>query len=210
MDEFMNDPIIKKTKAKAKGVTFNGDTFKLTNIGLEGGARTKSEKEKVPEPEPEPEPEINLHDVVDNMDDMAKGYDDLEELRRMIRETKKEMKSYGKDLLGLKNTISDLNEFATKELGYSASSHHLVNVEYNLNELKDKKGFKYIKKNAASTTNLKAASTLTRGASSSSSTNDTSRTSSTFTGAGMTIATSKPMSGTGFKIRTTSYYKKKE
>jgi len=56
--------------------------------------------------------------------------DDLAELRRMIKETKKEMKNYGKEMLTLKNSVTELNAYANNELGYKASDNHMVDMEY--------------------------------------------------------------------------------
>ncbi len=161
LETLQNDPSYKKKKSTKKAVTFTNDseTFQLTNIGLEGQARERAKDLPETAEKIEDIPELDMKDVLGDVNTMTKDFDDLEELRRMIRETKKEMKSYGKDLISLKNNITEVNDYASKELGYSADFDLLHSMEYTLNELKEKKGFKYIKKgNVASTTNLKAAS----------------------------------------------------
>lgn len=218
MEAMMNDPIFQKEKEKKpkkKGVKFNqdADAFKLTTIGMEGNIRPKL-LDLPDNPEAEAEQDVNIQDVVGNMEHMAKGFDDLEELRRMIRETKREMGTYGRELVSLKNSVSALNDYASQELGYSASSAHLMTIEHNLNELKDNKEFKFIKK-ATSTASLKTSTQLPpkpKSITTTSSTTDTSTRSLSSTGSSLKpiIPTGgKSFSGAGnqYKIRTGAYNK---
>jgi len=195
-----SDPAYKKKKSTKKTVTFTGEseTFQLTNIGLEGQLREKTKDiPEIPD-KVEEVPEVDLQDVLGNVNTMIKDFDDLEELRRMIRETKKEMKSYGKDLIALKNNITEVNDYASKELGYSADFDLLHSMEYTLNELKEKKGFKYIKKNnVSSTTNLKTLSSKPKPTlSHASSISSTRSTSLTSTAPNIRIKTGPPIRGT--------------
>lgn len=142
----------KKTVAKK-----DLDTF-LTGVGLEGAQRKESASpvEHEQEQENEPLPELDYKDVLGSANE-AGEYDDLAELRRMIKNTKREMKDYGRELLDLKNIISDMNDFASKELGYSANHDLMRNMEATLNDLGQGKTFKKIlKKNQSSAKNLKA------------------------------------------------------
>lgn len=73
---------------------------------------------------------MNIDDVMRTINTYTGDHDDLAELRRMIKETKKEMKTYGKDMISLKNSVTELNSYAHCELGYKASDNHMVDMEH--------------------------------------------------------------------------------
>jgi len=71
----------------------------------------------------------------------------------MIRKTKKDMNSYGKELLSLKNTIVGINDYAVKELGYGVNNDLLHNMENTITKLKDQNEYKYMNMNTKKTPN---------------------------------------------------------
>lgn len=147
------DPSISK-KPEIPANKKDKDTF-LTGIGLE-----KTKPETPPEEESDEEedvlPQIDDNEVIEGVKGKDGEYDDLEELRRMIRQTKKDMTDYGQEILDLKNIIGDLNDFAGRELGYSASAELMHSMENTLQDLRQNHSFKFMKKSNSSVKNLKA------------------------------------------------------
>jgi len=134
----------------------NSDTFLITSVGLEGNVKRdepSSEEEDNTENK-DSLPDIDYKEVLGSVN-QAGEYDDLAELRKMIKDTKREMKDYGKELMDLKNVIADMNDFAFKELGYSANHELMRNMESAINDLGAKNSFKFMKKSQSSKQNLK-------------------------------------------------------
>ena len=125
------------------------NTF-LTHVEMEGNTR-KNKVEQTYDYDfldyKPPVPEITYDGILGDFSVTTKKLDDLEELRRMIKKTKKDMNEYGKELLNLKSVIVGINDYAVKELGYGASSDLLHNMENTITSLKDKKELKGLKKN---------------------------------------------------------------
>lgn len=133
----------------------NPDTFLITSVGIEGNVK-KSEPSSEEEDNAGNQdlPDIDYKEILGNAT-QAGEYDDLAELRRMIKDTKREMKDYGQELMDLKNVIADMNDFAFKELGYSANHELMRNMESAINDLGAKNSFKFMKKSQSSTKNIK-------------------------------------------------------
>lgn len=127
------------------------DTF-LTYLDME-----KKEIAENPPPVKEEEelPYVSDENIIGDIHAEQK-LDDLEELRRMIRQTKKEMGDYGRELLNLKNDILDINSFASRELGFMANQDLLTSVEDTIGTLKNKNMYTYKKKNDSKLKNLKS------------------------------------------------------
>jgi len=151
--------LTKPKKPQATVAKKNPDTFLITSVGIEGNVR-KSEPSSEEEDNQDPLPEIDDREVLGTLNERGE-YDDLAELRRMIKDTKREMKDYGKELIDLKNVIADMNDFAFKELGYSANHDLMRDMESAINDLGAKNSFKFMKKSQSSSKNIKVPPTTT-------------------------------------------------
>lgn len=137
-------PVRAKTAAAAVS-TKKSDTF-LTNVELEGNKRRKVVEAPIEEEEVDDGlPQITYSDTLGSANKMEQ-LDDLEELRKMIRQTKKEMGDYGKELLCLRRDILDATDIASKA-GFGVSQDLLRNIENTVNSLNNKNVYQHLMKN---------------------------------------------------------------
>jgi len=131
------------------------DTF-VTFLDVEGNTR-KPETPKYPDYDymdyKHPLPPVSFDNMLGDVTSTTRQMDDLEELRKMIRKTKKDMNSYGKELLCLKNTIVGINDYAVKELGYGVNNDLLHKMENTISKLKDQNEYKHMNMNQKKTPN---------------------------------------------------------
>ena len=124
------------------------DTF-VTFLDVEGNLKKNKETPKYSDFDyldyKDPLPPVSFDNMLMNVTSTTREMDGLEELRKMIRKTKKDMNSYGKELMGLKNTIAGINDYAVKELGYGVNHDVFHNMENTISALKDQNEYKYIK-----------------------------------------------------------------
>ncbi len=139
----------------------NNGTF-VTFLDVEGNLRKNKETPKNSEFDildyKDPLPPVSFDNMLLNVTSTTREMDDLEELRKMIRKTKKDMNSYGKELMGLKNVISGINDYAVKELGYGVNHDVFHNMENAISGLKDQNEYKYMKNTVPAKGSSKAAS----------------------------------------------------
>lgn len=130
-----------KSESSPSGLLFLTLKGLITSVGIEGNVK-KSEPSSEEEDNTgnQDMPDIDYKEILGSAT-QAGEYDDLAELRRMIKDTKKEMKDYGKELMDLKNVIADMNDFAFKELGYSANHELMRNMESAINPFTKEKFF---------------------------------------------------------------------
>lgn len=129
----------------------------LTGIGLEKTQPVVPVKKEESEEEEADDdlPGLDYKDVLQGASGAGGEFDDLEELRKMIKQTRKDMKDYGRELFDLKNIIDEVNDYAGKELGYSANYDHIRTVEHTIKDLRQNGEFKFMKKTQSSVKNLK-------------------------------------------------------
>jgi len=90
-------------------------------------------------------PQLSYDNILGDITKTTGSMDDLEELRKMINKTKKDMNDYGKELLSLKKNIEGINDYAFKELGYGADRNLMYRMESTINSLQDENEMKALK-----------------------------------------------------------------
>ena len=109
----------------------------MTGIGMEEREEEKIQPppDEIDEDEDIQHPEIDEEQYIkDLIKDEKRDHDDLEELRRMIRATQKNIENYAEDLCQLKTSVNEANS-AMRELGRGIHEYVFMELDNKLNDV---------------------------------------------------------------------------